>query len=271
MYVTRAADDGGRAGPRPRPLNGPSILASAGQDAALVGNLVLASDLAQVLHQLVVGDHRGVLHQDPHPVGVPGHLLGLRDAGSIAGDRRVEPDADVRFHRVGRRGGPPQSDFLLHGEHHHDLAAGPRCSRPGPPQLPNRLHGHEARHPVVERLGDDLARLLHEGLVHHHVIPDLDLLPHLLRIHADVDEELARLRNLFAILGGREVNGFSAGVHDPVVVGAITTDEDPPREEVAGIESPRRVQPDESFLVDVPDVEPDLVHVGGDHHPRAAG
>ena len=104
--------------------------------------------------------------------------------------------------------------------------------------------------------------------MHDDVIADVDLLPDLLGVHAEIDEELGDLGDLLAILRRRDVDGLAAGIHDPEIVAAVAAHQHPPGKEISHVKSARGVQPEGTLLVDVADVEPDLIHVRRDHDAR---
>ena len=74
-----------------------------------------------------------------------------------------------------------------------------------------------------------------------------------------------------AVLGGGDVDGFAARVHDGGVVAVVGADEDAAGEEVPCVEASGVVDPEEAVLVDVGDVEADLVHVAEQHDDRCVG
>ena len=196
------------------------------------------------------------------------HPLGFPYAGRIAGQGGIQPNADVGSDGVrgGRR--TSQADFLLHGEHDNQLTSMPRRLRPTLGKNACCLDGHEARHTVVQRLGNDLSGLFDERLVHHDEVADGHLLLHALSIHAQVDEELGGLRHLLAFLGRGDVKRLPAGIHHALVVAAGAADQHPPGEEIPRVESACGVDPHKALVIDVPDVEADLIHVSRDHDPR---
>ena len=132
--------------------------------------------------------------------------------------------------------------------------------------VPECFNGHEASHAIVERLTHNFERRFHEGLVEHHIVANLDALLHVRRRHAKVNKELFNARHLgaFGIVGN--VDWLAAGIHDAVDVAAVGDHRDAASKEVAGVKATRGVQPDESVVINVSNIEADLIHVRSKQH-----
>ena len=129
-----------------------------------------------------------------------------------------------------------------------------------------RFNGNKASHAIVERLADNFERRFHERLVEHHIVAHLDALLDVRCSHAKINKELfhARYLGAFGIVGN--VDRLAAGIHDAVDVAAVGDHGDATGKEVAGVKSTSGVQPDESVVINVSNVETDLIHVCGQQH-----
>ena len=132
--------------------------------------------------------------------------------------------------------------------------------------VPERFNGNEASHAIVERLADDLERRFHERLVEHHIVAHLHALLDVRRSHAKVNKELFHSRHLgaFGIIGN--MDRLAAGIHHAVDIAAVGDYGDAAGKEIAGVKSTSGVQPDESVVINVSNVEANLIHVRSKQH-----
>ena len=266
--VARRNEDDERRHARVVDVEAPRVGAAALHRPQMVGNLLLLADVDREVAQLHVGNHRGVVHEDPHAAAQL--LFAVRlGARRVMGDPDVERDRDVRLH--GRDAGlrAAQAHLFHRGRHAED---GVRMRRLG--KTAHRVHHEGAAHAVVERLREIEPLVPHdgEGSVRDDRIAgaDAETLLHVeVRGRAHVDEHVLDVHHLPALLflelvrrlGSHHADDVPLRGPDPDLMGE--KDMSPP--------AAHRKELDESFLGDALHHEADLVHVAGHHDPRLVG
>jgi hypothetical protein len=116
----------------------------------------------------------------------------------------VERDDDRRLQGGTAGLGAAQAHLFLGGSHREDrgLVVAER---------PQSLVHDEDADAVVHRLADKVGPDLLQRAVHYRVVPDADLLLHLVRRHAEVHEELVHLGYLVGLVA-RDVGGLALGL-----------------------------------------------------------
>jgi len=224
----------------------------------LVGELLRFGDLAEPPVDLPVGDDAGVLQLDRGAVAERRHGVGVfLDLRDVVGDCHVQRDRQVRVDVDAQRRRAAEADLLLDGRREVD-----RHRRAL--DLAGRLQHRKQADPVVEGFpGDAVAEPL-GGLVHRDEVADGDELRDRLGVPAEVDGDVPDLVVLLDLLFVERVRRDRPD--DAGHVAVVGVDRHALGAEHARVPAAERVDHDEPVVGDVPDHEPDLVHVGRDGH-----
>ena len=94
-------------------LNDGSVLSTARQDGSLAFDVSRSGDLFKVFHQSDVGNHGSVHDMQADTIAGNGNAIFIRDTGSLATQRCVAGNGNVRVDSESRRLGSTQTDFFL--------------------------------------------------------------------------------------------------------------------------------------------------------------
>src|SRR5215211_8535062 len=242
-------------------LDAARVRAAGGQYLGLVRDALALGYSLEVLDEPGVGDRVGVhdLERDP--------LAQLRYPTLVLRTRHVHRERDVeRYHDCRREGGStglgaPQTHLLLRGR---DRVY--RCLVIA--QCPHGLDHDEDADAVVHRLAQVVVPDVLQRAVHRYVVADAHRPPDLVCGHAEIHVEILRFGGLL-VLVARQVRRLAHGLQGAAQRRAVRRRDDYSlRDHVRRIMSSQGLEPDEAFVVHVPDQEADLVHVRGDHHAR---
>ena len=117
----------------------------------------------------------------------------FRDAGGVAGQGRVDPDADIWLDRKGGRACAAQPDLFLRREYDMDFGA---TSFVG--QFADCFDAQPAGHAVIERLRYKFVAHFQERFFHDHKIANFNVIVRFFS-HAEINKEITHGRDFLAV------------------------------------------------------------------------
>jgi hypothetical protein len=104
-------------------VDGPGVGAADAGALELVRNTLGLSGVDQQVHQTTVGDKAAIHHSDGWAITQPGEALGrvLVGGWQVVGGGTLQYKGQMRVGGIGCDLRSPQADFLLHGEHRHQI------------------------------------------------------------------------------------------------------------------------------------------------------
>ncbi len=216
----------------------------------------------------MIADETRILDMQAKALPLTRHRFLSRHTRRITRQRDINPQPDIRQHRMAGGLGTAQADFFLHSKSNHHFAL---MARARGIQLPNRLDAQPARHAIIQRLGNHLGTHFDAGLIHHHIIANLHLLLDLISRQTNINKELLDLGNLLSILGTRNMDRPATRIHHALNISTIRHHRDAAREQVACVKPACRVHPQKALVINRRDIKTNLIHVAQQHHSRRTG